>query len=101
MNEDILNVVLVSNNNSILIGKNGKNMTSLQYLLRQAINNDTFLNIKVNIDVANYKAKKINNLEYQVKKIAKEVLNTKIEAKLDPMNSYERRVVHNVVNNFE
>ena len=57
--------------------------------------------LKVNLDASNYKAKKNKNLEYEVKKIAKDVLKTKIDAKLDPMTSFERRIVHNVVNNFE
>ena len=55
------------------------------------------LNIKINVDVSNYKDKKLKRLEYEVRKIMKEVEKTKIEAKLDPMNSYERRYIHTIV----
>lgn len=101
LNDNILNIMLVSNNNSILIGKEGRTLSSIQMLLRNSINNKIHLDLKVNIDVSNYKAKKQKNLEYEIKKIAKDVLNTKIEVKLDPMNSYDRRCVHNVVSKFE
>ena len=48
-----------------------------------------------------YKVNKEKRLEREIKKIAKEVITSKIEAKLDPMNSYERRVVHTVISEFE
>lgn len=99
--DDILKVILVSDNNPILIGKEGRTLDSLQVLLRNSIKNQTGINIKMNIDASNYKAKKQKNLEYEIKKIAKDVLNTHIEVKLDPMNSYDRRCVHNVVSKFE
>ena len=48
-----------------------------------------------------YKAKKINNLEHEIKKIVKDILDSKIAVKLDPMNSYERMIVHNYVSKYE
>lgn len=98
--EDIFNVLLVSDNNSILIGKDGRTISALQLILRQFLNRSG-IPIKVNLDVSNYKAKKVKNIEYEIKKIARNVLETKVDAKLDPMNSYERRVVHTVVSEFE
>lgn len=99
-NEVGYNIMLVSEENSILIGKDGKTLNSLQLLLHQAINNKTGFNIRINVDAANYKNNKEKKLEREIKKICKEVLNTKIEVKLDPMNSYDRRIVHNVVSNY-
>lgn len=99
--EESYNVMLISENNPILIGKDGRTLNSIQLLLHQALNNETSFNIRVNIDVAGYKANREKRLEQQVKRIAKEVLNTKIEAKLDSMNSYDRRLVHNVVGKFK
>lgn len=99
--DDVINVLLVSNNNAILIGKEGRTLNSLQILLKQAINAKTGLNIRIILDASDYKSKKLKNLEYEVKKIAKEVLNTKIEAKLDPMNSYERRFVHTIISEYD
>lgn len=100
-NGDVLTLVLVSDNNSILIGKEGRTLSALQTLIKNTLSNKIGFNIKVSVDVSNYKAKKQKNLEYEIKKIAKEVLRTHIEVKLDPMNSYDRRCVHTVVSNFE
>lgn len=99
--DDILKITLVSDNNAILIGKEGRTLESIQTLLKNAIKNQSGLNIKINLDASNYKAKRQKNLEYEIKKIAKDVLKTHIEVKLDPMNSYDRRCVHNVIAKFE
>jgi len=99
--DNVYSILLVSNNNAILIGKDGKTLNAVQLLLKQVLNNNHSFNIKINLDVANYKNKKIRSFEYEIKKLAKEVLNTKVEAKLDPMNSYERRIVHTIVSEFE
>lgn len=99
--DGIYNILLVSDNNPILIGKDGRTIQAIQTLLRNSLSINTSFPIKVVVDVANYKAKKQKNLEYEVKKIAKDVLKTKIEAKLDPMNSYDRRVVHSVISEYE
>ena len=50
---------------------------------------------KIILDIENYKEKKVSHLERTVKQIAREVAKIKVEAKLDRMNSYERRIVHN------
>lgn len=99
--EDIFNVVMISNNNSILIGKEGRTLNSLQLLIRQAIQNETGFNIKVNLDASNYRAKKVKYFEYDIKNIVREVQKTKLDIKLDPMNSYQRRIVHSLVSNYE
>lgn len=97
----IYNITLVSENNPILIGKEGKTLESLQLLIRQAIQKQTGHSIKVNVDISGYKNKKMKNLEYEVKKIAKEVQLTKIDASLDHMNSYERRRVHTLISEMK
>ena len=98
--DNSFNVILISDNNAILIGKEGKTLNAIQTLIRQALKVQINLNLKINIDVANYKVKKLKNIESQVKKIAEDVINTKITAALDPMNSYERRFVHNLINSY-
>lgn len=98
--DGIINIMLVSENNALLIGKDGKNIDAIQILIRQAVCNQTNQNIKVLVDISGYKNKKNKNLEFEIKKICKEVLNTKVEVKLDPMNSYQRRIVHTVVSEF-
>ena len=98
--ENIFNVTMVSNNNPILIGKEGKNLNSIQQLLRQSLKNLTNIDIKVNLDASNYKAKRVKNFEYQIKNIVREVQKTKVDTKLDPMNSYQRRIVHALLSDF-
>lgn len=66
--EDILYIVLVSDNNAIIIGKEGRTLSALQTLIKSTINNKIGFNIKVNLDASNYKAKKQKNLEYEIKK---------------------------------
>lgn len=99
--DDIIKAVLVSNNNPILIGKDGKNIEALQLLIRNSIKNQTGLDIKVNVDASNYKKKKEEYFEREIKKILKEVQKTHMETKLDPMNSYNRRLVHNLASKFK
>ena len=90
---------LFSENSSILIGKGGKTIDAMQTLIKSSILNQTGFRVNVMIDVEDYKEKINKHLEFDVKKIAREVKRTGIEAKLDPMNSYERRIVHNAVKN--
>ena len=99
--DDVFNVQLISENNSILIGKEGRTITAIQTVLRQSVYNNYNLSIKVNVDVSNYKGKRIDRIEREVKKIIKEILTTKIDVTLDPMNSYERRSVHFLVSKHE
>lgn len=99
--DENIKVILDSKNNAVLIGKNGKMLNSIQTLLKKHIENETSMNLKVYIDIENYKQKKIENLEKNVRKIINEVLLTKIDAKLDEMNSYERRIVHNIVSEYD
>ena len=98
--ENIFNVVLVSNNNAILIGKEGKTLNALQTLIRQAIKNNTGLSIKLNLDVSNYKMKKMKNIERLVRGVAADVEASHLTISLDPMNSYERRLVHTIISEY-
>jgi len=98
--DSIYKIFLDSDNNSILIGKDGRTLNSIQTLLRQSLNKYGNFGFRVNIDISNYKVKKEKHLSFEIKKICKDVLKTKMDVKLDPMNSYERRIVHNVVSKF-
>ena len=101
LSDNIYNVGLIAEDNARLIGRDGKTLNSIQLLLQQMVSNQVGMDIRVNVDASNYKSNKQNRLEWQIKRIAKEVSKTKIEAKLDPMNSYERRIVHSVVGEFK
>lgn len=99
--DDVLNVSIYSEVNPILIGKDGKNLSAIQTIIKQAIFRKFNRSVKISVDIANYKNKKIKNLKYEVSKIANEVLNSKIDAHLDPMNSYERRIVHTLISEYK
>lgn len=99
-NDDIFSVTMVSDNNPILIGKDGRTINAIQLLIRQALQNQTGMDIKVNLDASNYKAKRVKKFEFEIKNIVREVQKTKTDAKLDPMNSYQRRIVHSLLSNF-
>lgn len=96
--EDGLYITLYSDNNNLLIGKDGKNMTALSVIARQAVHNELGFFYKFNLDVGEYKLKQQKNIERMAIRVAKDVAKSRVEAKLDPMNSYERRLVHNVLN---
>ena len=97
--QDIPTYRIYSNNDSLLIGKNGKNLEALQIVLRQIVNTETGINYKFFLDVSDYKEKNEHHLEILARRLAREVATTKIEVKMDSMNSYERRIVHNVLTN--
>jgi len=95
--EKTISIRLFSDNNAILIGKNGRTMSALQTIVRQIISNEINEKLSIVLDVENYKEKRTKNIEYLAKKTAREVAKTKVEATLDSMNSYERRIVHSIL----
>lgn len=99
--ENYILIKMDSDNNSILIGKNGKTLDSLQVIIKQAIFSQTGIFVNIILDVEDYKEKHQRSIEYLSKKLAKEVVQTQIEIKMDTMNSYERRLVHEVLKNFK
>ena len=97
--EEIPTYVIYSDNDALLIGKNGKNLTALSTVVAQHLNKELGRNYKFILDINAYKEKRDKNLERLAKRIAREVATTKVEAKLDSMNSYERRIIHNALTN--
>ena len=99
--EEQISIKMFSDNNKILIGRDGKTLKALQTVIRQHIYREIGTYPYVLLDVENYKEKKIKNLEFLTRKLAKEVLRTKQPIKMDDMNSYERRIAHNVLAKFD
>ncbi len=95
--DDNITIKIFSDHNAVLIGKNGRAIEALQTIVRQIVHNETNEFIGIILDVENYKEKRVKNLEYLAKKVAKEVKETKVETKLDSMNSYERRIIHSIL----
>lgn len=96
-----IKIKMYSDNNSILIGKNGQTLSALTTIVKQFVFNQIGVYPYINLDVENYKDKQIYYLEKLAKNIAREVRNTKQEVIMENMNSYERRIVHNVLTNFK
>ena len=95
--DENITIKIFSDHNAVLIGKNGSTLDALQTIVRQIVQNETKEFIGIILDVENYKDKRVKNLEYLAKKVAREVKETKVETKLDSMNSYERRIIHSVL----
>ena len=99
--EDQFNIKMFSDNNAILIGKNARTMKSIEMITKQRVQNELGLRVRLFLDVENYNDKRIKQLERLAINTAKEVRNTKVEAVMDNMNSYERRIIHNKLTNFK
>lgn len=99
--EDSLNFIIYCDQNALLIGKQGKNLQALTIILKQIVLQEVGQPFRFNLDIGEYKLKRQKELERLAKRTAKEVVKTKIEAKMDSMNSYERRIVHNVLNDWK
>ena len=95
--EDSLNITLYTDNNAVLIGKNARTLDALTTIIKQSLYKDLGESYKFVLDIGEYKQKREWNLEKMAKSIAREVAKTKVEAKLEPMNSYERRIIHNTL----
>ncbi len=96
-----INIVMFSNNNSILIGKFGKTLSSLTVIMKQAVYNQIGMYPYLNLDVEGYKSQQIKHIERLAKNIAREVKNTNTPVTMENMNSYERRIVHNTLTNYK
>lgn len=101
LEEGFIRVLIDTDHNSILIGKNGRTMQALNQLVRSAANKEFKKRVRVLIDINGYKEDKYKKLESLARREAVKVSKTKITAVLDPMTADERRIVHNVVSNFK
>ncbi len=90
---------IITKDSNILIGKNGRTIDSLQTITTAMLNQELSTHYYFLIDVNDYKQRKEKRLEKLAKYTAKDVARTKIEVSLDPMNSYERRIIHNTLSN--
>ena len=85
---------LQTDENPLLIGKNGKTLESIQYYIRNIVSIFSDERTIVLVDIGGYKANRKRQLEILATKTAKNVARSRIEAKLEPMNAYERRIIH-------
>lgn len=101
INEEIkiAEVELSGSEMGILIGKRGQTLDSLQYLTNLAVNKNAENYIRVKLDTEDYRKRRRETLENLAKNIAYKVKRTKRPVVLEPMNPFERRVIHSVLQN--
>ena len=97
--EKELEVNLTGGEMGILIGKRGQTLDSLQYLVSLVVNKKTDEYLRVKLDTENYRARRKETLETLAKNIAYKVKRTKRSVALEPMNPYERRIIHSALQN--
>ncbi len=95
----MMDIDLKGKDMGILIGKRGQTLDSLQYLCSLIVNKETDKYIKVKLDTENYRKRRKDTLENLAKNIAFKVKRTKRPVSLEPMNPYERRIIHSALQN--
>lgn len=97
--ENTLDVELSGDEMGVLIGKRGQTLDSLQYLISLVVNKGTDEYIRVKVDTENYRQRRKETLENLAKNISYRVKRTKRPVSLEPMNPYERRIIHSALQN--
>lgn len=97
--EQELSLNLEGDDMGILIGKRGQTLDSLQYLVSLIVNKGTEGYLRVKLDTENYRERRKETLETLAKNIAYKVKRTRRPVSLEPMNPYERRIIHAAVQN--
>ena len=94
-----MDINLSGDNMGILIGKRGQTLDSLQYLISLFVNKNSENYIKVQLDTENYRERRKKTLENLARNIAYKVKRTRRSISLEPMNPYERRIIHSALQN--
>lgn len=94
-----MNIDLAGEEMGILIGKRGQTLDSLQYLVSLVVNKESDEYIRVKVDTEDYRARRKETLENLAKNIAYKVKKTRRAVSLEPMNPYERRIIHSALQN--
>lgn len=97
--QDALNINIIGEDMAILIGKRGQTLDSLQYLVSLVVNKERDDYMRVVLDTENYRAKRKETLEGLAEKLASKVKKSRKNVILEPMNPYERRIIHSALQN--
>ena len=95
--EGLLEVNIEGDDMGVLIGKRGQTLDSLQYLVSLVVNKESNSYLKVKLDTENYRERRKETLENLAKNISYKVKRTKRPVSLEPMNPYERRIIHSAL----
>ncbi len=99
--EDIMLIDVETKDTGILIGRRGQTLDSIQYLTSLAVNKGRHEYTRISLDVSNYREKRKYALQDLADKIALKVEKTRSKYELEPMNPYERRIIHSALQNYE
>ena len=94
-----IDIELSGDEMGVLIGKRGQTLDSLQYLVSLVVNKDSEEYIRVKVDTEDYRKRRKETLENLARNIAYKVKRTKRSVSLEPMNPYERRIIHSALQN--
>ena len=97
--DNVLDVDLSGAEMGVLIGKRGQTLDSLQYLISLVVNRDCDEYVHVKVDTENYRERRKATLENLAKNISYKVRKTRQSVALEPMNPYERRIIHSALQN--
>ncbi len=96
-----IEIIIKSDKDNVLIGKRGKTLESLEFLTNLAVNKGESKYVNIYIDVADYKRKRKETLEQLANNLSKKVYKTKRRHKLEPMSRFERKIIHNTLQDNE
>lgn len=101
INENIIHVTIDGENSTKLIGYRGESLNSLQVILSTIANKGKESNIKVILDIGNYKETRKKTLEELAEKVGRNVMKTGKSITLEPMTAYERKIIHTKLQDSE
>ncbi len=101
IDEEQMTVKLSGDNIGIVIGRRGETLDALQYLLSLVVNKHSENYLRVVLDVADYRSKREETLKRLAEKVAERVVRTRRSVSLEPMNPYERRIIHATLQNHK
>ena len=91
---DTIGVELTGEDLGALIGRRGETLDAIQHLANYALNHDSSKRTRISVDAENYRGKREQTLQQLARKVAANVVKNKREKMLEPMNAYERHVIH-------
>ncbi len=94
-----MDIELSGDEMGVLIGKRGQTLDSLQYLSSLVVNKETNSYVKVKVDTEDYRKRRKETLENLARNLSYKVKRTKRPVSLEPMNPYERRIIHSALQN--
>ena len=96
-----INVNLSGSGMGAIIGRRGETLDAIQHLTNYVVNHDSDKHMHISIDAENYRAKREESLTKLAEKMAEKAIKYKRSMALEPMNSYERHVIHTALQNYE